>query len=188
LLPAISLATKLLFGAYSGNESGNAMGRMGRPPIGKRAMTSTERSRRRRAGLAAERAAAKSPEPATTEPESDAKDQMIALFAGLAGLHNLIEIASKADHPDRLKACIALVDRGFDPTMWSIIHKATAAAEQLQRLFKSPADFPVAVPNMAIWRELDRTLQALRRAGIAARAEVTRDQAPAAAPKSSALP
>ena len=59
---------------------------MGRPPIGKAAMTSTERSRRHRAGLATK--------PATkTPPASDAaKDARIRELAEHCGyLHGLIE-------------------------------------------------------------------------------------------------
>jgi hypothetical protein len=59
---------------------------MGRPPIGKRAMTSTERSRRYRAGLAAKPAATKPAEPAT-KPEPDRRDADIArLSARIAEL------------------------------------------------------------------------------------------------------
>jgi len=55
---------------------------MGRPPIGKVAMTSTERSRRRRAGLATKPAATKPAEPATkSSPAPDtAKDRQSASF------------------------------------------------------------------------------------------------------------
>jgi hypothetical protein len=69
---------------------------MGRPPIGKVAMTSTERSRRYRAGLAAKPAATKTAEPATkpkAEPERDdrsaEKDREIAqLKARIAELES----------------------------------------------------------------------------------------------------
>jgi hypothetical protein len=49
---------------------------MGRPPLFKRAMTGTERSRRRRAGFAATRVAPKPAEPAPKPP--DPRDAEIA--------------------------------------------------------------------------------------------------------------
>src|SRR5262245_35838901 len=89
---------------------------MGRPPIGKVAMTSTERSRRRRAGLAANSAATKPVEPATKpqgKPERDppgpdpaalaqAKARIIELERALAQANALERALAQAKA--RLKA------------------------------------------------------------------------------------
>jgi hypothetical protein len=79
----MALATKLV---SLHNVAATKLGvhHMGRPPIGKVAMTSTERSRRYRAGLATKPAATKPAEPATkpaepaTKPGPDHRDDEIA--------------------------------------------------------------------------------------------------------------
>src|SRR5262245_41627533 len=64
---------------------------MGRPPIGKVAMTSTERSRRYRAGLAAKPAPATKPAEPATKPGPDRRDEKIAaLERQLAQAHKRI--------------------------------------------------------------------------------------------------
>jgi hypothetical protein len=65
---------------------------MGRPPIGKVAMTATERSRRYRAGLAA---------PTATKLEPDHRDEEIArLRAQVAELQHQTDVLPRGIEPD----------------------------------------------------------------------------------------
>jgi hypothetical protein len=68
---------------------------MGRPPIGKKAMTSTERSRRRRAGMAAKPDATK---PSRHATKTDPRDQEIArLTARVVELEQVIAAKQRAE-------------------------------------------------------------------------------------------
>jgi hypothetical protein len=46
---------------------------------------------------------------------------------GLVGVHGMIEIASNPKHPDRLKACIALADRGG----FGVVHESKVVHERV---------------------------------------------------------
>jgi hypothetical protein len=95
---------------------------MGRPPIGRRAMTSTERSRRYRAGMAATKPATKSA--ASGSPDAlAAKDREIArLKARIAELEALPATRPATAAPERVKLSVGdhnKLVRNLHPDRWA---------------------------------------------------------------------
>jgi hypothetical protein len=162
---------------------------MGRPPIGKVAMTNTERSRRRRAGLATTRAAPKPatkpdapkpPEPATKPPgpeiawfksrivELEAKER--AMKARIAELEALPAAKPATAAPERVK--LGMDDynklvRRLHPDAWAYLNDETLtdalkeAFQIHQRLFEPVKEAAQRERKRPVdWREVENALKA----------------------------